>query len=210
MIPTLMHPLGISPAYRRRLQYIASTGTQYIDTGVRPDYANGDQVEIRFMAAAVPSTTYYIVFGSRSAQARNGFIFEIEGRTPPPLRFICFDNSGYIGGDFAGFPFSSGNILSVTVNDSKISLIGPDYQDSQTNPRRITSEYSAYLFGFNNGGTFLNAYPGMRLYDWKYWRNGTLAQHLVPVLDKSGVPCMYDTVTRTLKYNAGSGTFNYA
>ena len=58
--------------------------------------------------------------------------------------------------------------------------------------------------------TMLRTFGAMFLDDWKYWRNGTLAQHLIPVLDRSGVPCLYDTVTRTLIYNAGTGTFNYA
>ena len=76
--------------------------------------------------------------------------------------------------------------------------------------KRVTCTYNMFLFALNNTGTPFGYYPDMKLYDWKYWRNGTLAQHLVPVLDRSGVPCMYDTISRTLKYNAGTGTFDYA
>ena len=32
---------------------------------------------------------------------------------------------------------------------------------------------------------------------------------LVPSLDRAGVPCMYDTISKTTFYNCGIGTFGY-
>ena len=208
MIPTLNHPLGMP--YARRIQYLASTGTQYIDTGVKPDYAGGDTVSIRFMAATVPGTSAYQVFGSRDTATRNGFNFFVDGRVVPHIRYVSCDNAGYTIGGYNSVPFSYGDILTVDVNDSTVSLAGPDYSDTQSVYRSVTSDYPVYLFCLSLAGTAMDNYPGMRLYDWKYYRNGTLAQHLIPVLDKSGVPCLYDTVTHTLKYNARTGTFDYA
>lgn len=36
-----------------------------------------------------------------------------------------------------------------------------------------------------------------RIYEIKIWDNGTLVQHLLPVLDPNGEPCFYDTVNKT-------------
>lgn len=193
MIPTLTDPMGISFA-GRRLQYIESTGTQYINTGVKPDFANGDSVEIRVYKS--DGSGNMCLFGSRQTPALNGFY--ALGQT-----LVSCDASGY-----ASAPFLENGFISMSVDDAYIRY--GDTEIAQT--KRVTCAYQMYLFALNNGGIYsgMKFYSGMKLYDWKYYHNGVLAQHLIPVLDRSGVPCLYDTVTRTLKYNAGTGTFNYA
>lgn len=195
MIPTVINPMGIS-LYGRRLQYIASTGTQYINTGVKPDFANGDSVEMNFYGATF-SGAAPCAFGSRETGVKNGiYCLGLANSV-----IVC-DNSG---NSTFGFTTETQDI-TIIVDDSNITVNGESVQM----PRRVTCGLPIFLFALNNYGMgTYGIYPGMRLYSWKYWHNGTLAQHLVPVLDRSGVPCMYDTVTRTLKYNAGTGTFNY-
>ncbi len=195
MIPTLNHPLGMP--YGRHLQYLECTGTQYIDTGVAPDFAGGDSVVIYFYGAAYSGASP-CSFGSRESGVRNGIY--LLGTN----NFTVCDNAGY---NSVGLPFMPPAELMFAVSDNEISANGNAY----TMPRRVTCGLPIFLFALNNYGTgTYGIYAGMKLYDWKYYRNGMLAQHLIPVLDKSGVPCLYDTVTRTFKYNAGTGTFDYA
>ena len=195
MIPTLNHPLGMP--YARRLQYLASTGTQYIDTGIAPDYANGDSIEIHLYGAGF-SGAAPCAFGSRESGVLNGIY--LLGTN----NLIVCDTAGNTG---IGFLASAPTELSLTVNDSTATANGTSY----TMPRHVTVGLPIYLFALNNYGTgTFGIYSGMKLYDWKYYRNGKLAQHLIPVLDKSGVPCLYDTVSRTMKRNAGTGSFDYA
>ena len=206
MIPYRMNPLGVYPY--RRLQYLESTGTQYIDTGVKPDFVGGDGVEISFYRAE-QNNTYAVIFGSRTAQVRNGLYFVSDERTGlTPFLYVACYSTGFVQTQM--FLIRYYEDVKMTVENGDITTVSEHYNGTYTFTQQVTSEYSVYLFALNSGGTMSFSYPGMKLYDWKYWRNGVLAQHLVPVLDKSGVPCMYDTVTRTLKYNAGSGTFNYA
>ena len=194
MIPTLNHPLGIP--YARRLQYLESTGTQYINTGVLPDFANGDSIAIRFYSAAYTGAAP-CVFGSRESGVRNGV--------------YCLAGSGLTAADSEGYSsvalqLSAGD-HTLSVSDTAVVYDGT----SNAMPRHVTSGLPMFLFALNNYGTgTYGIYNGMRLYDWKYYRAGTLAQHLIPVMDKNGVPCLFDTVTRTMKRNAGTGTFNYA
>ena len=195
MIPYRMNPMGISPA-GRHLQYLECTGTQYIDTGVKPDYANGDRTEISFYRASYP---FYqpCAFGCRETVAVNGFYvlplaISANGastRTEIHWKSIISD-------------------YTIAVDDNNITIDGAVHAAM---PERVTCTVNMTLFALLNGnGTIQAYYSGMKLYDWKYYRNGMLAQHLIPVLDKSGVPCLYDTVTRIFKYNAGTGTFDYA
>ena len=195
MIPTVTNPMGIS-LYGRRLQYLESTGTQYIDTGTAPDFAGGDSIAIRYYRAAYP-LSQPCVFGSRESGIRNGvYLLAIDC-------YVADANSGVSVG--ISNPSIGDHVMSMS--DTAVTIDGTDY----AMPRRVTCGLPIYLFALNNYGTgTYGIYTGMKLYDWKYWRNGTLAQHLVPVLDRSGVPCLYDTISRTLKYNAGTGTFNYA
>ena len=44
---------------------------------------------------------------------------------------------------------------------------------------------------------------------FKFWINGVLTRNLIPCLDPTGTPCMYDTVTQTPYYNSGTDDFLY-
>jgi hypothetical protein len=47
------------------------------------------------------------------------------------------------------------------------------------------------------------------IYSLKITRAGTLIRDFIPVLDKDGVPCMYDKANRKFYYNQGTGQFTY-
>ena len=172
--------------------YLESTGTQYINTGVLPDFAGGDEIEIHYYS---PSTSGSVcVFGSRQANVRNGF-YALGGGG-----ITVADSAGY--GSF----YISNNDVQLTVNDLAVTANGT----AQTMPKRVSCAFPMFLFALNNGGNAFGIYNGCKIYDWIYRRNGAVAQHLVPALDAQGVPCMWDTVANTAKYNAGTGIFNYA
>ena len=193
MIPTRFNRLGLPPF--RRVAYLESTGTQYIDMGIAPDFAGGDSIRISFHKADYPSYAP-CVFGSREAGAKNGVYLLGNGLT-------VSDADGYSS---VIFQITTGDYV-MSISDTAVTFDGTDY----AMPRRVTCGLPLFVFALNNDGTGVyGIYSGMRLYDWKYYRNGKLAQHLVPVLDKSGVPCLFDEVTRTFEYNAGTGVFNYA
>lgn len=59
------------------------------------------------------------------------------------------------------------------------------------------------------GYIILDAAANMRLYSFKSWKSKTLQRHLIPSLDKTGTPCMFDLVTRKPYYNNGTNDFLY-
>lgn len=171
------------------LAYLESTGTQWINTGVAPDFVGGDKIEIGYHNPARLGTT--IAFGSRESGVRNG-VYATGGTV------IVADGSGYSGGGSV----PEGDVV-LSIDDSHVVINGT----SSTTPRRVTCALSVYLFAINNAGTVTSPYSGMRLYYWKYWKNGVLTQHLIPVLDLNNVPCLYDKVSGGFLYNSGTGTF---
>ena len=187
-------------AARRKLPYtpvayLESTGTQWINTGVAPDFANGDEIEIRYRSASYTGAQPCI-FGSRETGVRNGLYALAAGLT-------VADGDGYSSIP-VNLPIGESTIK---VNDSSVVVNGTAY----TMPRRVSCGLPIYLFTLNNYNTGIyGTYNGLDIMEWTYRQNGSVAQHLVPALDDNGVPCMWDTVSNTAKYNAGTGFFDYA
>ena len=186
--------------YKRRLNYIESTGTQYIDTGIAPNFANGDSVEAKVYKPEWNGVAPCI-FGSRHfidySLVLSGFYILGNFHTS------C-DNSSFSSAKWSDFNEPGEYIIKV--NDISIQINDTYYRMT----KRVTSAYSMYIFGLNSNNTSGYLWNGMKLYDWKYYQNGVLVQHLIPVIDYNDMPCLYDKVTKTFFYNQGSGTFNYA
>lgn len=63
------------------------------------------------------------------------------------------------------------------------------------------SVYNPFLFTANNIGT---PYSGSNCRIYDYWvkdKDGNYIQHLVPILNKNGRPCMYDIIGKKYHYN---------
>ena len=51
--------------------------------------------------------------------------------------------------------------------------------------------------------------PNARIWFVQFSRNGIVFENLIPVLDLSGRPAMYDEVSGQFFYNQGSGEFTW-
>ena len=49
----------------------------------------------------------------------------------------------------------------------------------------------------------------MKLYYCQIYENDVIVRDFVPALDSNNVACLYDRVSQTFFYNAGTGTFGY-
>lgn len=197
MIPYSMNPFGVSAEkpYKKRLQFIESDGAAYLNAGVKPDFAGGDKIEIRF-SITKPTGASPCIFGSRETGVRNGLYCLVGG-------VVYASSSTY---STVGFDITTGT-HSLTVDDSLALLDG----EAKNSPLRVTVGLPMFIFALNNYGTGIyGIFSGMKLFEWRYWRGGALAQRLIPALDWSDVACAFDTVTKTFFYNAGTGNFNYA
>ncbi len=197
MIPNVMNPMGLPVAYSKRLQYLESTGTEYIDTGYLFDAdAKGSRLEIKFYLPAQAVTANDSHFGARG-----------------PLNNALYSNITHIRVGNSGTGQTYWNVIP-RAQDVVFNFQGGIFSvnGSETDTGMLPSlGYSFDLFSMNVAGnhtTYL-APAGTRICYCKFFENGTLVRNLIPVLDRQGVPCMYDTISRSLKYNAGSGTFNY-
>lgn len=186
---------NIASPYKKRVTYLECTGTQYINTEVIPDFVNGDSIEISFNKVYAINSNY-CVFGSRQSPALNG-CYALR------LAIVACDNEGYVQVAWINPP---DGYYTLHISNEYVISNGKSY----TMPKRITCANPMYLFTLNEDNSPLNLYyKGCKIYEWKYWKNGVLTQHLIPVIDNNDVPCMYDTIGNTFYYNLGTGTFSY-
>lgn len=110
-----------------------------------------------------------------------------------------------VGGD-------SCRVLANYKNDKRFLFIGLQTQEAtlQT-PNTVKNGF--HLFGdtyYDEQGFIVSSGGGSQKIKHFAASNGRAdVVHLIPALDPTGTPCMFDTVTRTPFYNSGTGDFLY-
>lgn len=162
------------------IEYLESTGTQYIGTGL--DYFADFEVGI---------------------QLRNNVINKALGNGI----FYCMQRYNATQ-PYWSFTSSNSYISSVLITEHHVLKWKDDtiYVDGiqiTTKQKSSNSGNSMSLFGAGR-----QTFPNM-IYFCKLWNpdNGELVRDFIPVLDWNMTPCMYDRVTEQLFYNQGKGDF---
>lgn len=184
----------VLPSGYTELEYIQSTGTQYIDTGFKADYNS------RFTADfMLNSTSTGYVFASRgtpSEKFKNAIGILWNGTN------FRSDYGSISGAKITG-PTTG---VRYDVDKNKATCrIGPEAVTNS--PSSFSSTLNVYLFGCNEGGSF--AYPAsMRLWSFAIYDNSELVRDFVPAKRSSdGAVGLYDNVTGTFYGNDGTGSF---
>ena len=190
------------------LEYIESTGTQYIDTGI----CIGKYTNCVFVMTAACSTENKFLFGSRNSTTgtnQGRFAYYVsslqEGKQTNPqygnTNIIQYNNAVDLTNKTT-IKFSADGFWQ---NDTKIC----DIQSSSGSP---TSKYSVYLLSCNTAGYVADARRmSAKLYGCQVYQYGSLKiMDLIPVFDnKLRKPCLYDKEYHKFYYNAGTGEFLY-
>ena len=178
------------------IEYLESTGTQYIDTGV---YANGlirMKAKIETMKAGGANSAFSGVLHPgftgiwQIIYPYNGVDFNVSQEE------IIF-NQNYIGiQDF-----------DVDQVNKKIELNGVIKNMSKTPLPLAPGHSNIPLFRYQNELNPSGNYWYGKVYYVQIYDNDVLVRDFIPVLDYNGTPCMYDKVERKFYYNAGTGQF---
>lgn len=182
-----------------QLEYIESTGTQYIDTGVKPKSTT--KVVMDFQVTAQP-TDHKIIFGCRTSySSADQFVLGFAGHKSPAVWRSDFGSS-------------QENFPSTVLWSSRFMAVrdGPSCAlntDSVTNSdSAFTTTHNLFLLGDNDNET-ANGFISAKLYSCQIYDNGRAVRKFIPCLSPSMVVGLYDTVTKTFFANAGTGTFSF-
>ena len=192
----------------RKLEYIETSGGQYIDTG----YIVKPNTSLVMRCNVQAQYQYPAPFGVRASAGNQAFCY------------FARDN----GASGALISFGSGELslsqpLAVYNNDIEIT-----FTDSTFTIKNVTTDellvnfpftqmgalsqtLSLYLFTLNQSGYDIGSvcWTNMKLYSCEIYEDETLVKSYLPMLDDSMVPCLYESVNKETFYNAGSGSFTY-
>lgn len=171
------------------VEYIKSTGTQYIETNYTPNSKTRIEIEVSHCASSG------VVFS-----ASTGWDYGIYCLTYQ-TRFRWMYPSDFNFG--SGTADNKNKIViyrgSVNFNDSQIAT-----NETTETIKKISTLHLMGENRFNDGGGLVS---GCRLYKCKIYEDDTLLFDFVPVYTKEGVYALYDKVSKTYFYNAGTGAF---
>lgn len=185
-------PLPNNVSFR---EYLQSSGTQYIDTGI---YGNQD---IKVKADYTLFGHSQFIFGARYSPTSRSMTAFIPSQNTSTLVYMFG-----VSVDVQSVPKHSTNYNTpheieighgIYTYDEDLVAIAPTAE--------FTTPGTVALFGCNTNGT-VNA-STVRIYRLTIRENNVLIADYLPCLDGNGVACMWDNVAKEYVYNDGTGNF---
>ena len=201
---------GFLPKEFQQVEYIESTGTQYIDTGFKPNQDTSVEVKYCFLRNDIASFLY----GSRITNVNSTF-GGVLGRLNEGNRTLRIDyNTKMLLIPNDGYNINTIYTLNHTKNKCFINGI---YQDEHSY-KKFSVPYNMYIFAMNTSESVSS--PGYeRIYYLKIWDNEELIRSFISckstttVTDVDGIQCpsgtigLYDTLEGKFYTNQGTGEF---
>lgn len=179
-----------------RVEYIESTGTQYISTRYKPN--NNTRLVMECAIESPVSSNYITLFGARDADLARCFALFVS----PSNNF--YPNIGTMT-DHYTYP-SSLSVVGHHVIDANKNTITIDGNSHTFTARAFqnTTELFVFANNENNNTTFYGAFKAetAEIYD-----NGALVRDYIPCVDENGDANLWDDVNETLAEKVG--TFLY-
>lgn len=201
--------------YDAEVEYLESTGTQWIDTGYRPNSIT--EISIVYKPEYY-DTTFRCVYGVQASTGSQRFYLVLSGSNAYKIQISSVAN----GSSFCGF-YTNGTLtdsangdfapdnrrVSVVVNNpqKKVVLNGVEYAMPSWWGVNLYCQDSLALFGRKSGGAiqtanlFLGKIEGCNISE-----DGSLVHDFIPVR-KGTVGYLYDRVSGKLFRNQGTGDF---
>ncbi|MFQ6760313.1 MAG: hypothetical protein ACLRFM_02865 [Alphaproteobacteria bacterium] len=173
-----------------QLEYIESTGTQYIDTGVVFD--SNKEIEIAFQYISHDGT-YNDLFGiSASGSIPKSYLFRVNESGYARI---------YIGREVTTSFALNNNKHTIKTKNKEVYF---DNESKGSYDNIASNPINAYLFATNLSGAVFGA-SVVKIYYTKIWNNGSLVRNFVPVRNNAtGKYGLYDTVGQRFYGNAAS------
>lgn len=184
-------PASRLPEGYTEVQYIRSTGTQYVDTGFKPNHNTRVVMDLLYMGNENISNE----FGAWNSSNSGAFICLTTGK-----------NNLY--------PFYGNMSQQVSVDRTMRHIVDMDKNVVKMNGKTMIAfnaatfacVYPLFLCCFNNAGSTENM-TSLRIYSCQIYDNGTLIRDYVPCISPAGAVGLYDLVDGKFYGNSGTGVF---
>ena len=179
------------PSGYKRLEYIKSSGTQYVDSGFKPN----QDTRVFCDAVFVASSTAYWLFGARNGTQDRTFGFLTYSNqyrsdyNTSVDEYLTAGQSGRFTVD------KDGNVTKINGETAKTATAGT-----------FQCTHNLYLLANNNNGT-VSGQCSATLYACQIYDNGTLVRDFVPCRTPDGTVGLWDDVNSVFYTNSGTGAF---
>lgn len=179
------------PSGYTKLDYIKSSGTQYINTGFKPNQNTRCVIDIENLSSAQAA-----FFGARASQTAASFTyFSLTATT---------GRSDY-GSSKQSMSFTN-TVGRYTVDQNKNVCTANGVTATGTaNTFQLTN--NLYLMAVNQADAAMQN-AKLKLYSAKVYDNGTLVRDFIPCKNTSGAIGLWDNINSVFYANAGTGTFS--
>ena len=204
------------PKEYQKVEYIESTGTQYIDTGYVPKTNTKLELDLSFNGDFKDYDTYgggVAFLGVADAKTKVFYINYGAGASQKNVLFSWFNkyykHDGQAAEAMTINDTTRTNKNTLTIENGKVTYgtVNRTISSKQQN-----QDSSMYLFGVNNKvDDIVGAFTcyNMRVYDSKMYEDNKLMRHYIPVYKKSDNTIgLYETIEGKFYTNKGTGTFN--
>ena len=182
--------VGVSDSYTI-LDYIQSSGTQYIDTGFMPN----QDTRVVCTANLAQQNTAAWLFGARNGTGAATFGFLTYQNAYRSDYNTSQDQT--ISDAYTGF--------FIVDKDKNITSINGETKITNT-AGKFQANYPIFLFANNNGGS-ADGHSSCAIQACQIYDNGALVRDFKPCRNSSGVVGLLDIVNGKFYGNAGTGTF---
>ena len=184
------------------VEYIQTSGSQYVDTGVKASASVGMSADFCFVDINGSQNLAQVYSQPEKHQITVLQVGNIYGN----IKFVC----GY---------YRTSNAIKDADTDRHIYHFNADgqytvemdgIQYKKADPSQTTFPADARnLWLFVRNSPYVNEYARMKLYSCAIYDNGIKIRDFKPCLDANGVPCLYDLISKTAFYNQGTGSFTW-
>ena len=188
------------------VEYIQTSGSQRIDTGVKSSASIGMSADFCFTDTRTNqnlaqtydgSGRYYqlLVLMITSWGSPDGAVWFLYGYLNTNQYFKKADTDRHI------YHFNADGQYTVEMDGIQYKKADPSQTTFLADARNL------YLFARNS--PTVDGYARMKLYSCAIYDGGRKIRDFKPCLDADGVPCLYDLISKTAFYNQGSGSFTW-
>ena len=193
---------GILPNGYTRLEYIESTGTQYIDTGYRPTTEN---LKITTQFSLTEIQAWHALFG---CEETNSGPWALTPLVNGASALTFYSGTSY---QIGSIPVTANTVYDLTcqTDNGVLTYECGAATGTASASGSLCKTDSIYVFTLNSAteSSVLGQASKMRVYSFQIYDNGVLVRDLIPCMNAADTLGLYDIVGGVFYPNLGSGTF---
>lgn len=191
---------GRLPAGYTEVEYIESTGTQYIDTGIIGRSGVSAEVSISIVSP-IASAGIGIISSTNGSQR-----CYLEANPASPSFKWMFGSNAVYNQEPQTWEYDTPYKFDIDWGSTKSTMYVNNSLHMTLTHSSFNNGYNLYLLARNNSGSPTKM-GKVKLYSAKIYEDGTLARDFVPAKYRDGAVGLYDLVSNTFFPNAGTGAF---